>query len=136
MTYYCTTTSLSKADKLYQEWRDEEPEGVGQDEDIPRNITQVVCIEDGEVIGAEQIVGVYDPTWKTWYAMMENGYVSKNHRGKGVFRALAEHCRTQAYALGYSCLRWHCGPNRQGAIRVHDSMSGNIKGVSYKYNLK
>lgn len=135
--YYCTTTSdLSKVEKIYEEWRQQEPQGVGHQDGFQHNITQIVCIEDGEVIGTEQLVGIYDPVWKLWYGMIENGYVSKNHRGKGVFKALAEHCRTQAYSLGYTCLRWHCGPNRVGAIRVHDSMEGNIKGTAYKYILK
>ncbi|MGJ8685899.1 MAG: GNAT family N-acetyltransferase [Spongiibacteraceae bacterium] len=84
---------------------------------------QFLARESGDVVGFATIYFTFTSSITAKVAVLNDLYVSPDHRGEGTGRQLLEHCREYAAASGAARLQWVTAPDNEPAQRLYDAMA-------------
>ena len=112
MKHNTAWNDIRHATELYQEWTGRE---------IPANQLWidshlVVIRDDGKVVGVAQIIVIDDPVWNRMWGLVENVYVRKGNRRKGIGGELMSKVETQARLLGCKYIKMFSYKNEGKAL--------------------
>ena len=86
---------------LYKEW-------TGKDlnhDHILWNSFSIVAKDNGNIVGAAQLIVIDDPFWDRRWGLVENVFVKKEYRRKGIGSELMKQLENQALAMGCSFVK-------------------------------
>ena len=96
MIYYTATDDIKVTAELYAEWLGHTPGFKG----IAYNERVVVAKDGNKVIGAAIVIMVIDRIFDRAWALVENVYVLKKYRNKGIGKGLMKFIETQYLVSG------------------------------------
>lgn len=88
---------------------------------------QFLARVNGVVVGFATVYFTYSSTAAAKVGVMNDLYTSADFRGKGVGRALIDHCLAYAVANGACRLQWVTAIDNEVAQRLYDSLEANKK---------
>lgn len=83
---------------------------------------QFVFLENDQPLGFATVYFTFTSTLAAKVAVMNDLYTHPNHRGKGIGKALIEHCRAYALDNGAARLQWVTATDNTTAQRLYDSL--------------
>ncbi len=96
---------------------------------------QFVFREAGIVIGFATVYFSFTSSITAKVAVLNDLYISPDHRNKGIGRQLIEHCHRYASEKGAARLQWVTAPDNEPAQKLYDSMpTGKSSWQFYTYN--
>jgi len=95
MIYYTSWDNLKDLGELYSEWVGHMPSFKG----IGNNTFLVVARDGDKFIGAAQLIIVVDRVWGRKWGLVENVYIAKAYRGRGIGTELMQHTEAQAQLM-------------------------------------
>lgn len=129
MIRYTTYNDIGKIGELLKEWTGKEP-----DDRILLNSLFVVAQEDGDLIGCTQLIIIDDPFWNRCWGLVENVYVKKGHRGKGIAKELMETVEAQAFMMGCKFIKLTSALDKVAGHALYKTL-GYVEGLSFKKKL-
>jgi GNAT superfamily N-acetyltransferase len=97
--------------------------------------TGFVAEEDGKIIGIAHAM-LRQSTWEEVGEMyLEDLYILPDFRGKGVGRAMIDHVKEHAIAVGAGCMYWQTKAGNATARILYDSITKNNDYVQYMIKL-
>ena len=97
--------------------------------------TGFVAEEDGKILGFAHAM-LRQSTWEEVGELyLEDLFTIPEARGKGVGRALIDHVKEQAIAMGAGCMYWQTKAGNETARYLYDSMAKNNDYVQYMIKL-
>ncbi|WP_045860579.1 GNAT family N-acetyltransferase [Teredinibacter purpureus] len=95
---------------------------------------QFLCRMSGQVVGFATVYFSFTSTIIRKVAVLNDLFVVPEHRGKGVGRALIEHCRAYAKENGAVRMQWLTAPDNISAQILYDSLNTNkVEWYCYTY---
>lgn len=88
---------------------------------------QFLARADGVAVGFATVYFTYSSTAVAKVGVMNDLYTLAEHRGKGVGRALIDHCLAYALENGAIRLQWVTAIDNEVAQRLYDSLEVNKK---------
>ena len=103
--------------------------------DPSHEVSAIVAVDDGELVGFAHIRRVKDtftagPGW-----FLDDLYVSPDHRGSGIARALIERGYADATAAGGGTFRWITAADNETAQLLYDRIATRAGWVVYEKEL-
>jgi len=96
---------------------------------------QFIYRDSGLVVGFATVYFTFTSTIAKKVAVLNDLYTLPTHRGKGVGRALIEHCHHYAEQNNAARLQWITAPDNERAQRLYDSMkTSKSSWHHYTYN--
>lgn len=96
---------------------------------------QFVFREAGIVVGFATVYFSFTSSITAKVAVLNDLYISPDHRNKGIGRQLIEHCHSYAAEQGAARLQWVTAADNEPAQKLYDSMpTGKSTWQFYTYN--
>lgn len=122
--YKITDISDEKNKRFFSQFGESNPAGC-----------QFLLREAGEVVGFATVYFTFTSSITAKVAVLNDLYVSPDHRTAGIGRRLLEHCREYAAANGAARLQWVTASDNQPAQRLYDSLATSKSNWQfYTYN--
>ena len=86
--------SCEEAGRLLKEWTKKEPHFS-----MP-NLWFFGAYDNDRIVGAAQLIVIDDPFWNERWGLVENVFVTKEYRRKGIGKGLMKQLENQAIAVG------------------------------------
>ena len=103
--------------------------------DASHEFTGFIAEEDGKILGFAHSM-LRQSTWEEVGELyLEDLFTIPEARGKGVGRALINHVKEHAIAMGAGCMYWQTKAGNRTARILYDSITQNNDYVQYKINL-
>ena len=130
MIYITCWDKESDALRLYSEWTAKEKLGSSGTNDI-----LIVAKEDKRIIGALQLYIINDTFWNRKWGLIENIYVSKEFRRKGIARKLMAFAELEASMFGCEFVKLTSSHDKKEAHELYQSLD-YVQGYSFKKELR
>ncbi len=119
--------------ELYKEWtgQDAKFEGVAVD----THLVVAIDTDTGKKVGAAQWTVINDQFWNCQWALVENVYVAKVYRQRGVARDLMKFIEDVSPQFGCEFIKLTSGYDKIEAHALYRSL-GYKEGFSFKKDLK
>lgn len=114
MVYFSWRYDEEELKNLYTEWRGQRPQFKG----VQMN-SWWCCARDSttrEIIAAAQLLTINDPIWDRRWATVENIYVAKDYRRRGIATRLMEKLEGKAKSLGCEFIKFTAQPEAIKAL--------------------
>lgn len=130
MRYATTWNDIRDCIELYKEWTGRQ---ISEDRIQTNSHLVIVRDDNNKIIASAQILTIDDPIWDRRWALIENVYVAKGQRRRGVGTELMEAIESQAVLYGCEFIK--LTSSKKAGQALYRSL-GYEEGSSFKKWLK